>query len=165
MNKGTDGKGLPRVIRLSELRKGPVRGISDLAERNGLQGSTIRPLGAKFIDAHGLVSGLYNVYINPVKEPGFRCEVPDCRDILQEYYLRIMAAMDEDGDWYTLASMAREPAVYEALLNTNRKVIFCLEHKATAVIVAGEQRIISPGPMIPIGEARKKRARDWKKRV
>lgn len=108
--------------------------------------------------------GLYNVYINPANRENFRCEVTNCEEILQEYYLRIMAAMDQDGEWFTLASMAREPAVYEALLNTNRRVIFCIEHKAPAVLVDGEQPPRKKAPVIEIGQAKVIRARGWRKK-
>ena len=150
MDKISKKNRFPAIIRLSELKKGRVRGISDLAERNGYQYSTERPLGRKFIDEHGLVTGLYNVYLNPANAAEYRCEVPFCREILQEYYFRIMAAMDQDGEWYTLNSMARDPDVYEALINTNRKVILCLQHKAPAVIVIGEQnKLKKRAPVIP----------------
>jgi hypothetical protein len=139
-----------KKLRLSELRRGPVRGISQLAEMNGYRFSTERPLGRKFIDEHGLVQGLYNCYLNPANTKEFRCEVPGCREILQEYYLRIMAVMDQDGEWYTLHSMAKEPAVYEALIDTNRRVIICLRHKAPAVLVAGEQPTRRKAPLIEI---------------
>lgn len=141
-------------LRLSELRRGPLRGISQLAELNGYRFSTERSLGRKFIDEHGLVQGLYNVYLNPAKASDFQCEVPDCREILQEYYLRIMAVMDQDGEWYTLNSLAKEPAVYEALINTNRRAIICLEHRAPAVLVAGEQPTVRKAPLIQIARGK-----------
>ena len=155
MEDSPEDRSFLRLVRLSELRKGKVRGISDLAEKNGYRYSTERPLGRRMIDEHRLVMGLYNVYINPANKDNFHCEVPDCSEILQEYYLRIVAAMDVDSEWYTLASMARDPAVYEALINTNRRVILCLEHKAPAVMVLGEQRPLKKAPVIEISRAKR----------
>jgi hypothetical protein len=144
-----------KIIRLSELKKKKVRGISDLADRLGYRYSTERPFNRKFIDEHGLVQGLYNVYINPADRKKFHCEVPGCDEILQEIYFRIVAAMDADSEWYTLNSMAKDPAVYEALINTNRKVVMCLEHKAPAVIVVGDQKLTVPAKISQIDEGRR----------
>lgn len=163
MKKGPGDKEFVKVVRPEEWKNHRTAGISDLAEKLGYQYSTERPLPTSIIDKHGLLKGLFNVYINPLdgeRRKRYHCEMPECDSILQEYYLRLVAVMDSDAEWYTINAMAKEPSIYQALLETNRKVILCLEHRSPAIEVVNPTLL---APTVSLDKAREKRKRHWKK--
>jgi hypothetical protein len=155
MRKGNDGWEVNPLNNISnaDYNKRKVRGVGDLAEKLGYWYSTRRAFSPQFIDEHGLVLGEYNVYMNPVDSNNFRCEIPGCEEILQEIYVRIVTVMDKDAEWYTLASLAKDTAVYEALISTNERVVRCLRHKAPGIPVSQKSEMIS-ATVTPIAEGK-----------
>lgn len=123
----------------------------DFDKKLGFSSCHIAPLGRDMIEQHDVSHGVYNVYTRMIPQGElYRCEVDECTGNLLEVRCAIEAVMETDGTWYTLNSLAKEPAIHEALLTTNRKAIICLEHKAAAVFVTGEQPAKDLPAIIPI---------------
>ncbi len=146
-------------IDISEISGNKVEGMSDLAEKQGYWHTIRRGFSPKFIDESGLVLAEYNLYKNPANMEEFRCADPECDEILVEIRLSIVTVMDKDATWYTIHSLAKDTAVYEALISTNETVVGCLSHDARAIKVVKKPEVIVVAPVTSIEEGKTIRAR------
>jgi len=113
----------------------------DLSERLGYRATKQVAFPPDFIDRYDILFGDYNYYLREVEQDEFHCTAKGCREKLLELYFQIKTVYDRDGEPYTMGSLAKDTDLYEALLDTNRKVYICLRHLAVGVFVQGEQKV------------------------
>jgi hypothetical protein len=136
----------------------------DLAKKLGYVGSYNAPLSREMIDKHGVSLAGYNIYTNIIPQGEFACGADGCTQLLVEIRCCIQTVMEPDGTWYTMSSLARDPAIYEALMNTNRKAIICMDHFAAAVLFLKDEPKKDHVISIPISRGEEIRKKKKKKK-